>query len=210
MRRYTAAFVVAAGIVLSAGPNADYASAETFVGKVQGSQAFIAVAKDGRKIGGYLCDDGTVSRWIEYAWLRNSRAPLIAGTTGERLGSVKIARSIATGKVDVGGRKLPFRATRVKGRRTGLFFAVGKQKNRLLVGGWILRANGTQRGAVSGLDTRTLGAVPVGKAPRLKPTSTRVQLTGDPNQPPAVTEPEQLVVINIIAILIGLLVPAVQ
>jgi len=33
---------------------------------------------------------------------------------------------------------------------------------------------------------------------------------GDPNQPPVVTEPQQLVVINIIAILIGLLVPAVQ
>lgn len=210
MRRCRAALALTTVIALGAGPTADSVSAATYVGSVRGSDAFIAVSNDGRKIGGYLCDDGKVSRWIEYHRLRNGRAPLIAGTTGKRLGSVRIAGSSATGTIDAGDGKRSFRATRVKGRRVGLFFGVGKQTNRILVAGWILRPNGTQRGAVSGVDTQTLTSVPTGKAPRLKPTSTRVQITGDPNQPPVVTEPEQLVVINIIAILIGLLLPAVQ
>jgi hypothetical protein len=197
-------------IALGAGPIASDVSAATYVGRVKGSDAFIAVSKDRRKVGGYLCDNGTVSRWIEYALLHNGRAPLTAGTTGKRLGSVRIAGSIAIGKIDVGGTKRSFRASRVKGNRAGLFFAVGKQKNRILVGGWILRPDGTQRGAVSSVDTQTLRSLPAGRAPRLKPTARSVQLTGDSTQPPVATEPEQLVVINIIAILIALLVPAVQ
>lgn len=85
MRRWIGAVVVAAGIVLSAGPESDEARASTFVGRVQDSNAYIAVLTDGGKIGGYVCDNGTVSRWIEYSRLRDGRAPLRSGTTGERL-----------------------------------------------------------------------------------------------------------------------------
>ena len=200
-----AALAVTTAVVMGAGPTADAASAATYVGKVKGSDAFIAVAKDGRKIGGYLCDNGTVSRWIEYAWLRHGRAPLIAGTTGKRLGTVKVAGTAASGTIEVGGAKRSFRAKRVKSQRTGLFFAVGKQKGRILVGGWILRPGGSQRGAVSSVDTQSLSSLAPSKAPRLKPSAERIRITGDPMQPPVVTEPQQLVVINIIAILISLL-----
>src|SRR3954468_3336164 len=129
MRRCRSALAVTTAIALAAGPTASYASAATYVGTVRGSDAFIAISKDARKIGGYLCDDGKVSRWIEYKFLRKGRAPLIAGTTGKRLGSVKVAGSVASGKIEVGGASRSFRATRVKGRRTGLFFGVGKQKD---------------------------------------------------------------------------------
>ncbi len=211
MRRCRSALAVTTAIALAAGPTASYVSAATYVGTVRGSDAFIAISKDARKIGGYLCNDGKVSRWIEYKFLRKGRAPLIAGTTGKRLGSVKVAGRVATGQIAVGGAaKHSFRAVRVSGRKAGLFFGVGKQKDRILVAGWILRPNGTQRGAVSSVNTRTLNSLPAGPAPRLKPSAERVHLTGDPNQPPVVTEPEHLVVINIIAILIALLVPAVQ
>jgi hypothetical protein len=210
MSRWKAASALTTAIALGVGPTAGYAGAATYVGKVEGSGAFIAVAKDGRKIGAYLCDNGTVSRWIEYAWLHKGRAPLIGGTTGKRLGTVKVAGSTASGKIEVGGAKRSFRATRVKGRRAGLFFGIGKQKNRLLVAGWILRPNGTQRGAVSSVNTATLSSLPPARAPRLKPTARSVQITGDPNVPTVPAEPEHLVVINIIAILIGLLLPAVE
>jgi len=201
---------VATAIAVGAGPTASYAGAATFVGDVKGSDAFIAISKDGRKIGGYVCDKGTVSRWVEYKFLHGGRAPLVAGTTRKRLGTVKVIGSSATGTVDLGDGKRSFRATRVTGRRAGLFFAVGKQKDRLLVAGWILRPNGTQRGAVSSVNTQTLSSAPTGKAPRLKPGVERIRISGDPSQPPVTTEPQQLVVINIIAILIGLLIPAVQ
>lgn len=209
MRRWIGALVVAAGIVLSAGAVPDEARAATFVGRVQDSNAYIAVLKDGRKIGGYVCDNGSGSRWIEYSWLRDGRAPLRAGTTGELLGSVRIAGRSATGTVEVGGRKLRFRARRVRERDAGLHFAIGKQSNRLLVAGWILHPDGTQRGAVSRVDTATLRPLDTTRAPRLAPNASTIGIGGGTNVPPVQAEPQQLVVINIIAILIALLVPAV-
>lgn len=210
MTRWIGALAVAAGIVLSAGPQADAAGASTYVGRVQDSDAYIAVLKDGRKIGGYLCDNGSVSRWIEYSWLRNGRAPLIAGTTGERLGAVRIAGRSATGTVEIGGVKRRFRARRVRERDAGLHFAIGKQPDRLLVAGWILHPDGTQRGAISRLNTQTLRPLPPTRAPTLDPNAPTAPIGGGTGVPPVDTEPQQLVVINIIAILIGLLLPAVQ
>lgn len=213
MRPWLAALMVAVQILVSAGGSVadDVSRAETFVGRVEGSDAYIAISKDGKKIGGYLCDDGTVSRWLEYTWLDKGHAPLIAGTTGEELGSVRIAGKTATGTIKVGDQDLPFRAERVHaGGDAGLYFAIAKQEDRLLVGGWILHPDGTQRGAVSRLNMRTLSPLPVSPAPALDPRSPRVEIGGDTGVPPVVTEPQPLVVINIIAILIGLLLPAVQ
>jgi hypothetical protein len=210
MRRWIGALVLAAAFVLTAGSASAGAASTTFVGPTQGSAAYIAILKDGSKIAGYVCDNGTISRWLRTASLRNGKAPLIAGTTGERLGSVSISGSSATGTIDVGGNKVKFTATRVRGRSTGLHFAVGKQPNRLLVGGWILLPDGTQRGAVSSVDTQTLKPLAPTKAPRLNPRATTVAIGGDPNVPPVPAEPQQLVVIAIIAILIGMLLPAIQ
>ena len=197
-------------IVLSVGLGVDVARASTFVGRVEGSDAYIAVSRDGRKIGGYVCDNGSISRWIEYAWLEKGRAPLIAGTTGELLGSVQIDGNKATGTIEIGGQSLPFAAKRVRGGDAGLYFAIGKQEDRLLVGGWILDPDGTQRGAVSRVNMRTLSPLPVSAAPKLDPRKPTVEIGEDTGVPPVVTGPQQLVVINIIAILIALLIPAVQ
>jgi hypothetical protein len=211
MRRWIGAAVVAAGIILSGGPSPDEARAETFVGRVPGANAYIAVVKDGRKIGGYVCDNAGRSRWLESSRLRNGRAPLRAGTTGERLGSARIAGRHATGTIEVRGRKRRFRATRVRrGGDAGLHFAIGKQANRLLVAGWILHPDGTQRGAVSRLNTETLEPLGTVTAPRLDPDASTIQIGGETDVPPADAEPQQLVVIAIIGILIGLLLPAVQ
>lgn len=213
MKLWLAALVVALGILASAaGSDADdVASADTFVGRVEGSDAYIAISKDGRKIGGYLCDGATVSQWLEYAWLDKGHAPLIAGTTGEELGFVQINGGTATGMIRIGGHDLPFVAERVHaGGDAGLYFGIAKQVDRLLVGGWILHPDGTQRGAVSRLNTRSLSPLPPLPAPTLDPRSATVEIGGDTGVPPVVTEPQPLVVINIIAILIGLLLPAVQ
>ncbi|MEX2194144.1 MAG: hypothetical protein WD844_02570 [Thermoleophilaceae bacterium] len=202
--------LLTAGTILSGGPNVDDARAETFVGRVPGSNAYIAIVKDGRKVGGYVCDNAGGSQWLEYTWLRDGRAPLRAGT-GERVGSVRIAGRRATGTIRVRGRKRRFRATQIRrGRDAGLHFAIGKQTNRLLVGGWILHPDGTQRGAVSRVNMATLERLETVRAPRLDPDASTIEIGGDTGVPPAEAEPQQLVVINIIAILIGLLLPAVQ
>ena len=210
MRAWLAALITAAGFVVGSAPAVADAKGATFVGHVEGSEAYIAVSKDGKKIGGYLCDDGTISRWIEYRWLEKGSAPLVAGTTGEVLGSVRIKGNKAIGTVLVGGQSLPFRAKKVRGREAGLFFAIAKQEDRLLVGGWIVDADGTQRGAVSRLNMRTLTPLPVSAAPKIDPKAPSADIGEDTAVPPVPTGPQQLVVINIIAILIALLVPAVQ
>jgi len=197
-------------IVVCAVLTAQVANALTFVGRVEGSDAYIAVSKDGRKVGGYLCDNGTISRWIEYSWIENGSAPLTAGTTGELLGSVHFINNKAVGTVEIDGQTLHFSAKRVHGAGAGLFFAIGKQDDRLLVAGWILDPDGTQRGAVSRINMRTVSPLPVSAAPTLDPKKPTIEIGGETGVPPVVTEPQQLVVINIIAILIALLVPAVQ
>jgi hypothetical protein len=210
MRKWIGALFVAAGIALGTGPDLADASTTTFVGRVPGSNAYIAILKDGRQIGGYVCDNGSGSRWLERSRLRDGRAPLRAGTTGERVGSVRIAGKQATGTIEVRGRKRRLRATRVRGRDAGLHFAIGKQANRLLLAGWILHPDGTQRGAVSRLNTETLEPLDAVRAPRLDPDASTIQIGGDTDVPPVDAEPQQLVVIAIIAVLIALLAPAVQ
>jgi len=210
MTKFIGGLIVALAVVLNAGLGADTASAATFVGRVKSSDTYIAVLKDGRKIGGYLCDDGNISRWIEYHWLRDGVAPLVAGTTGERLGSVRVAGKSATGTVAINGEKRSFRAKLTRKEDGGLHFAIGKQPGRLLVAGWILLPDGTQRGAVSRLNTQTLSPLATASAPRLPRKATKVTIGDGTDLPPVEAEPEQLVVINIIAILIGLLIPAVQ
>jgi hypothetical protein len=213
MKSWLAALGVGVVIVMSAGSAGadDVAGAETFVGRVEGSDAYIAISKDGRKIGGYLCDDGSVSRWLSYTWLEKGHAPLVAGTTGEDVGFVEIAGSKAAGVIRVGDQDLNFRAERVRaGEDAGLYFAIAKQRNRLLVAGWILHPDGTQRGAVSRLDTRTLSPLSPLAAPTFNLQSPSVEIGGDVGVPPVETEPKPLVVLNIIAILISLILPAVQ
>src|SRR3954469_3043144 len=144
MRQWFGALIVATGLALGVGVHAGVASADTFVGRVQDSNAYIAVSKDGRKSGGYVCDDGIGSRWIEYAWLKNGVAPLRAGTTREKLGSVRVAGKTATGTVAVRGVKHRFSAERVSKGDAGLHFGVAKQSGCLLVAGWILLPDGTQ------------------------------------------------------------------
>jgi hypothetical protein len=210
MRPWLASMTVIATLFLWAGPDSVRASGATFVGPVQGSDAYIAIAKDGRKIGGYLCDDGNTSRWIAYRWLEKGSAPLVVGTTGETIGAVRIKGSKAVGTIEVAGQSLPFTAKRVRGPEAGMFFAIGKQDDRLLVGGWILDGDGSQRGAVSRVNMHTLSPLPVSPAPRIDPKAPVASIGEDTGVPPVVTQPQQLVVINIIAILIGLLLPAVQ
>ena len=99
---------------------------------------------------------------------------------------------------------------RVREQDAGLRFAVGKQTNRLLVGGWIVLPDGTQRGAVAGVDMQNLRPLATSRAPRLDPNASKVQLGGDTGVPPADTQPQRLVAINIIGVLIALLIPAIQ
>src|ERR1700737_4561654 len=61
----------------------------TFAGKVEGTGAYIALVSDGRRGGGYICDNSSASKWTVLSIVTSGRATLRA-RTGETLGSVSI------------------------------------------------------------------------------------------------------------------------
>src|SRR3954454_5270792 len=69
--------------------SAKRAFATTFVGRLKGSNAYVAVLKDGRKVGGYVCNDGPGGEWIQYSRLRRGRASL-RSAAGDVVGRVRV------------------------------------------------------------------------------------------------------------------------
>jgi hypothetical protein len=218
-RGFVGSLAVAAGGALTTGATARAAQptaaaarrafATAFVGRVDGSNAYVAILKDGTKVGGYVCNDGPGGAWIKYTHLRRGRAPLIAGN-GDVIGRVTITGDRATGTVEVSGTRHAFSAKRTSAEHPGLYFAVGVERNRVKVGGWIVLPDGSQRGAIARVSTTTLRPLATSPAPRLTlQDDESVRLGDDTDQHPPVVEPQKLVVINIIAVLIGLLLPAI-
>src|SRR5256885_13195657 len=87
------------------------AFATSYVGRVEGSNAYIAILRDGRKVGGYVCNDGPGGEWIRYSSLKHGSAPLRSGA-GKLVGRVTITGDRATGTVKVAGEEHQFTATR--------------------------------------------------------------------------------------------------
>ena len=120
----------------------------SLVGRVRGSDAFIAVVTDGSRAVAYLCDgkfvgqrfEGTVERGrIELA-SRDGERLVATLTPGAVRGSVRLAR----------GKPLAFRAVRAKGP-AGYYRAARKVGGSTVTAGWVVLANGDQRGTCTGL-----------------------------------------------------------
>src|SRR5437016_3842046 len=83
-----AAGALAAGCGGGGGGERAGAAKGSFVGKVSGTNAYIAVASDGRGIAGYLCDGKRVSIWFGSSAIAAGRAKLVARQGGRVLGEV--------------------------------------------------------------------------------------------------------------------------
>ena len=138
------------------------------VGRVSGSDAFVAVAKYGRTIDAYVCDGKTVGETFK------GRA------SGGRLDlrSDDGARLQATVAGDeVRGRFTPARATplaftaRAAAKPAGLYRAQVVANGQTITAGWVVLPDGEQRG------TQRKGLV-VTAAPMLNGTSNVVTLAG--------------------------------
>jgi hypothetical protein len=140
---------VAALVAPAAGSGAS-AQRGVFVGRVQGSRAFVALVSNGRRLGGgYVCDGRKVAIWLRRRPLRNRRAALVT-RKGTKLGRATFARSGAAGTVFVDGFPHRFRAVRAIGK-AGLYRLqrgrLGKRASR--ESGWIVLPNGSRRGATN-------------------------------------------------------------
>lgn len=121
-----------------------------WVGKVGGSNAFVAVASNGREVLAYVCDGKEVSQWFH-------------GVDGERQvnladGSVRFRQSganlnatlqtnVASGTfTEPGGKPLEFTATRARGD-AGLYRLEQTAGGKKWLAGWVVLNDGKLRGA---------------------------------------------------------------
>jgi hypothetical protein len=129
----------------------------TWVARVEDSDAYVAVVVgkgDGdrrRPAAVYVCDGAQLAEWFSGS-TRRARLYL-SSETGSAV-VARITKPKVTGTVTLGdGTRLPFEARRAKGD-AGLYRAEKTVGAAEYLGGWVVLADGTQRGAV-----RTVTAV---------------------------------------------------
>jgi len=113
-----------------------------YTGHTQGPRIAVAVAVEGDKAAGYLCDGGKVE-----AWLQGTRS----GDTVQmqsKNGAYRLTGTVTDGKVDgdvvlASGRSYPF-STTVAGPPAGLYEQRASATDRT---GWIVLPDGSQVGA---------------------------------------------------------------
>ncbi len=72
----------------------------TFVGELEGTNAYIALISDGERVAGYVCDDDSLAQWIGSTPLDGSAVELVA-RDGSALGEATLTDEGATGEITV-------------------------------------------------------------------------------------------------------------
>jgi hypothetical protein len=174
-----AALVVLAMALMTAACGGDEEKGATLVGRVEGSDAYIALVSDGERVGGYLCDGQGVSHWLAPTAVEYGRAEL-RSRQGEVLGTATVTDDRASGQVRLGGRTFAFGAVLATGS-AGLYRA--EAPGRALAG-WVVLDDASQRGSVRFIDSE--GDLLVEPAPELAGNAKSVTL--GPAGSAAVTE----------------------
>jgi hypothetical protein len=135
----------------SAGP----AAKGVFVGKAGDSGAYVALVSDGKEVTGYVCNGTPDTKAADIAWLWLKPTSVAAGKAtlenrkGETVGTVSFSDGAASGKVTIGGQEQSYSAKLAKGD-AGLYRATKGEWDTpgSIEAGWIVLADGTQRGAL--------------------------------------------------------------
>lgn len=192
----TAALAIGAGCGGDDGGGKGAGAAKgTFVGKVDGTDAYIAVTSNGDQVGGYLCDSKQVSAWFGASDLSSDRGDLVS-RAGKVLGEASFDGESTSGEVEIDGQRHPFSAKLAsgdsglyRGAEGGDYGVVGN-----LEAAWVVLPDDSQRGATTHwTDPNPDPVVQVNAAPRLPAGATNVAVSGaklrvqpwtDPNPTP--------------------------
>ena len=166
--------VVASAASCGGGGGKAAAQSGTYVGKVQGTNAYIALVSDQRAILGYVCDARKVSTWFGKRSLSDSSAKL-ASRHGTPLGEATLSGDRATGQVAIAGRRHAFSARLASGK-AGLYREAsadpgepGFEKPGFRETGWIALPDGSVRGRTNLIsmlgmfETTSAPSSPIGK-----------------------------------------------
>lgn len=116
----------------------NYASA------IPGTNAYIGLATRGAFVEGYICDGDKIAVWFK-GTLKNGNI-----TASNVIGNVvlkgKATSSGFVGEVNLGGKEIGLTTPKVT-YPNGLWRAVNSADSKIVKAGWVLLADGTQRGA---------------------------------------------------------------
>ena len=116
----------------------------SWVGRIDGTNALIALVSDGLEVTAYACDSATVGSW--FRGLARGGRPELSDGKGALLDAT-LSKDRATGSfTNASGKRLEFTARAAHG--TVLYRAQAQIGNMPMVGGWILGPDGEQRGSV--------------------------------------------------------------
>lgn len=151
MKRCLTSALLGLAIVLTAacGYGDDEEKAASFASAVEGSDALIGVVvdQDDDKVLAYVCDGKSLGTWFTGAPEDDGSLALTAAD-GARL-SGRIAGGQLAGTVTLPGDAAPhpFTASSVSAP-AGLYRTKGEVRGQPAVGGWIVLADGSQRGGI--------------------------------------------------------------
>jgi hypothetical protein len=141
------------------------AALDTYVGKVQGANYYVAIISDGAQVSGFTTDGKLSGKWFSTADLNDDKADLVA-RDGSPLGQVSISDGVASGQLNVALGDKPYRAELATGD-AGLFTTAAKRGKDSYEAGWIVLPDGSEKGTY---DTFVNGDFSTHPAPPLKPT----------------------------------------
>lgn len=150
-------------------------AADSFVGRIAGSDAFIGVVSDGRGVIAYVCDSALRADWFRGEIFTSVNAGTIDLTSpsGARLRlelssvqqGVLDASSAPRGQLEIGGTNLNFQ-TEVASAGAGVFRAERNTPSQSVLAGWIVLNDGDVRGAaIDRLADQQLGPSVIGLGP---------------------------------------------
>ena len=124
------------------------ARAETYTGKLEGTDAFIAVITSADRVVIYTCDGQNFAQWFR---ARLVSSPLeVVSTDGEVKLTARISTRLVSGTLFLeDGKVHPFKALR-SASPAGLFRSETLLEGANYIGGWVVLPNGEQRGSIMG------------------------------------------------------------
>jgi hypothetical protein len=164
----------------------------TFVGKVDGTDAYIALTTKDGKLGGYICDSKQISVWLDASDLSGDSAELV-NRVGDRVGEASFADDQVSGEVELAGQTHSFSAGPAtgdaglyRGAVDGRYAVVGN-----LEAAWIVLPDRSQRGAITHwIDPDPEPVTQVNAAPKLPAGATNVSVAGSKLRVQPWTDPD--------------------
>jgi hypothetical protein len=140
----------------------------TYVGTVEGSEAYMALVTDGAVVQGYLCDGQGLWVWLE-GDVSGGGAEL-ASRRGDDLGEATFSEEEAAGRVSIDGEEHAFTAQLATGD-AGLYRATKGELGEpgSVEAGWIVLHDGSQRGGTNFIDPNM--EIVIQPAPVIDPTT---------------------------------------